>query len=280
MLFSARWLVIVLLMAGGLRAAPVETEVEVAPGVMGVWATPDGTDTPPARAVLLFHGWAGKRDEVGDIYRHLAARLAEQGTASLRIDFRGEGERNGHRLTSTFAGRVADAEASLAWVRKTCPEAKVGVVGFSLGGATAMGLVGKHPEAVTSLVLWSSAADLGADFFASGEMSAVQREAIEKGEAVFQSFAPLTITREHLLGFIGYDVLTPLAAYHGALLGLRGSDDMLPRYEDRIMAVAGAAPEQAVVIGGADHIFHVFDPEKSSEGRVLDLTLRWFAETL
>ena len=44
-------------------------------------------------AVLMIHGWAGQMDEVGDMYKHLAQRLSDQGIASIRINIRGESER-------------------------------------------------------------------------------------------------------------------------------------------------------------------------------------------
>lgn len=276
-----RWAWVALMVSGLLRGAPLESEVEVAPGVAGTLAeTARADEARLARVALLLHGWTGDRNDAGGLYRDLAARLAEVGIASLRIDFRGEGARNGHRLTSTFATRIADAEAALAWVQQRYPDAKVGVVGFSLGGATAMALVGRQPTAVTSLVLWSTAGDVAVDFFTDEAMKPAVRQAMESGEAPYESWAPMTLTREHLLGFLGYDLFGPLAAYRGALLGIRGSNDFLPRYEDRILAAAGGSPEEAVVIGGADHIFDVLDPATSKAERVLAITTRWLAETL
>jgi len=137
------------------RAEFTEIDVTVAEGVAGKMVTPARGGSASARAVLLFHGWTGKMDEVGDMFKRLGGELGEAGIASLRINFRGEGERNGHRLTSTFATRIADAEAALAMIQEKFPDAKIGVVGFSLGGATALALTGRHPEAVTSLVLCS-----------------------------------------------------------------------------------------------------------------------------
>ena len=283
MLSRLHWFLIVSVLATTVAASPIESEVEVAPGVPGTFAAPPGegaAGSPVGNVVVLLHGWTGNRDDAGGLFKDLAARLADQGTASLRIDFRGEGERNGHRLTSTFATRIADAEAALAFARKRYPSAKLGVVGFSLGGAAALAVVGRQPDAVKSLVLWSTAGDIAVDFFTTEDMKPAVRQAMEKGEAPYQSWAPMTLTREHLTGFLGYDLFGPLSAYHGALLGIRGTDDFLPRYEDRILAAAGAAPEEAVVIGGADHIYNVLDPKTSRAERLLTLTARWFADTL
>ncbi len=269
----------------GLLTAPArvgftEIEVTVAEGVAGKMVTPSGDGGAPTRAVLLLHGWTGKMDEVGDMYKRLAGELGDAGIASLRINFRGEGERNGHLLTSTFATRIADAEAALAMVEEKFPDAKIGVVGFSLGGATALGLTGNHPDAVTSLVLWSSAGNLAVDFFGDPERIAGQREAIEKGRSTIQDWAEMTLTREHLMGFIGYDLLGPLKAYKGALLAIRGSDDFLKRYEDEFMEAASGWREEFIILGGADHIYHTFDPESDYDERVIAATLRWLTETL
>lgn len=256
-----------------------EYNVEVAPTVEGTLSSLSASATPKA-AVLLLHGWTGHRDEVGDLFKRTAAQLAAQNIASLRIDFRGEGERNGHRLTSTFATRIADAEAGLAFLQQHYPETKIGVLGFSLGGATALAIVGRQPEAVESLVLWSTAGDLAVDFFTQPDMKSAMREAIEKGESVYDSWAKITFTREHLAGMIGYELIEPLSAYQGALLGIRGSEDYLTPYETRILAAANGSIEQAVAIGGADHIFNTFDPSSTHDERAITLTSRWFAETL
>jgi len=46
-------------------------------------------------AVLLLHGFASSKDEVGNMYAREAKALAEKGIASLRIDFAGFGKKRG-----------------------------------------------------------------------------------------------------------------------------------------------------------------------------------------
>lgn len=62
--------------------------------------TPDGT-AAPAPVVLMLHGFTGSRDELPvkdtdeGVFSRTARQLAENGFASLRIDFRGSGESEG-----------------------------------------------------------------------------------------------------------------------------------------------------------------------------------------
>ena len=82
------WLLFCALASSGLT---VESSVTIAGHVPGTLSLPDnaGGKVP---AVLLLHGFASQKDEVGNMYKRLAAKLAAQGIASLRIDFQGSGE--------------------------------------------------------------------------------------------------------------------------------------------------------------------------------------------
>ena len=54
----------------------------------------------------------------------------------------------------------------------------------------------------------------------------------------------------------------------------------MPAHETEFMRLAKGRPAEAVVIGGADHIFHVFQPELGQARRVLDVTVAWLERTL
>ena len=43
---------------------------------------------------------------------------------------------------------------------------------------------------------------------------------------------------------------------------------------------AKVGPAEAVIIGGADRIFHVFEGGKGQAARVIEVTVAWFARTL
>lgn len=231
-------------------------------------------------AVLMIHGWASQMNEVGDMYARLAAQLAEQGYASLRVNIRGESEREltNYTMDSTFNSRVADAQAGLDYLRQHYPKLPVALVGFSLGGATAMALTGNNPQVISSLVLWSSAGDPGE---ISRQMpAATVQEILTKGQAKLQQWVELTITRMHLLGMMGHDVFSKLQHYQGALLSIRGTEDFVPAQESSIFAHANASPEEAHIISGADHIFNSLTPGNPYSERVIQHTVRWFNDTL
>ncbi|MCX7069450.1 MAG: hypothetical protein NTW01_00415 [Gammaproteobacteria bacterium] len=61
---------------------------------------------------------------------------------------------------------------------------------------------------------------------------------------------------------------------------MRGSDDCLPQHEAAFLRIASGRPAEAVLIGGADHIFRVFDPGAALARRARELTVDWFVRTL
>jgi len=232
-------------------------------------------------AVLLIHGWAGQMDEVGDIYKRLAKRLAKQGIASLRINIRGESEREATNflLTSTFESRVTDAQTGLDHLQKNYANAKFGAVGFSLGGATTLKLIGGNPQAVDSVVLWSTVGDPGTMF---EDLTAEQKQQVMQDDKVtLQRWVDVTITKKHYLGYKGYDIFTPLKAYRGAILSIRGSDDYLVPAEREIFAAASATPEFSWILEGADHTLNVYDQPNPGYGeQVLQATVKFMVGRL
>lgn len=272
---------LLILWAGTANAesAPSERSLTLSSGADATLTLP-ATKSSARGMVIMIHGWSGQKDEVGDLFKRQAKALAERNIASLRMNIRGESEREAtnYRLTSTFVSRVQDAQAGVDWAIEHYGLLPIGLLGFSYGGATAMELISQKPAQYQSLVLWSSILNPNELFI--GQPAAPFRQALETGEAALQDWTTLLITRAHILGMIGFDPMRGLPQYRGALLSLRGSEDSVPQHDPDILKQAGGAQLEYRILQGADHIFNAFDPTKDYGDRIIKQTAAWFEQTL
>jgi dienelactone hydrolase len=177
--------------------------------------------------------------------------------------------------------RVADTEAARAWLVKQpgVKTGRIGVMGWSLGATTAIVVGAKYPEWWRTMALWSSPSG---DQFAQLASSATAQTALREGVAteVVPGWKSITTKREFYESFRGVDLDAALARYPGAFFSVRGSGDFLPPHEAEFMRIAKGRPAEAVVLGGADHIFNVFQPELGHAQRVIEVTVAWLERTL
>ena len=142
-------------LSGAAQTAPVQ-EVSVVGDVplRAYWFTGAGEASQPRPAILALHGcgglFAGKEGErVGERYREAAARLNAMGYAVLQPDsFGSRGVRQICQTryaerSNTVAQRARDAEAALVWLARQpgVDAARIGVLGWSNGGSTALHLL-------------------------------------------------------------------------------------------------------------------------------------------
>lgn len=111
--------------------------------------------------VILCHGFTGNRNGDGH-FAPLAQDLADQGIASVRLDFAGCGDSTEPYTSYTLANMAADVDAAIAYMQDTYhTQGPIALVGHSMGGrlASLYPQLGSYP--VEALVLWSPANGTG-----------------------------------------------------------------------------------------------------------------------
>lgn len=99
------------------------------------WLLKPGGRRDPSPAIILCHGVGANRSD----FTELAASLTRRGFLVLTFDFRAHGESGGSR-TSLGYHEQKDVAAALAFLRsrRDIDPQRIGIYGFSLGGATAV----------------------------------------------------------------------------------------------------------------------------------------------
>ncbi|MES2541874.1 MAG: alpha/beta fold hydrolase [Pseudomonadota bacterium] len=233
--------------------------------VIGTLETPAGD---PAPVVLLFHGFTGVRDELPvantdeGVFSRTARLLAEQGIASLRIDFRGSGESPGAFADTTFEGQVADGLAAIDWLEANAAVdgQRLAVIGWSQGGLVATAVAGRSDKP-DALVLWAAVANPEESFG-----GIVGPETLAKGLEAGDAALPVTLPwgavvelkRGFFEGVTTFDPPAELASYAGPLFIAHGTKDttVLPAAVDTFLAAHEG--EEAKWIADMDHVFNAF----------------------
>jgi dienelactone hydrolase len=231
--------------------------------------------------VLLLHGTASQKDEVGDMYRRLAAKLGAEGYASLRIDFAGSGDSTLPQTAFTYDEEVSDTKTALTWLthQPNVRAGALGLVGFSQGGRVAATVAGTD-DRVKALATWSTWVEDGSTAYLLYGDAAYQT-AVQDGQVTVDlGFRTWTYSLAFFESIKNSHPLQDIANYHGPLLGIDGSEDVLwPQTKDELYA-AGSYDETLHVVVGADHIYHVLTDDQTQAEDVLDTTSGWFAATL
>lgn len=257
-----------------------ETALTLDNGVAATLNLPDGAAKAPA--VLMLHGFGSSRDEVGNMYRREAEALAAKGIASLRIDFRGFGKSDGDTGSTTIDGQLADAESALGYLKKVeaVDAARIGVLGFSLGGGIGILVSSKHPGDVRSLATWSSVGDFHKDLLGAIGQKAFDTANAEGVVGLDLGWRTIVLKKEFFQSLDRFPLDEAVASYPGAYLAIAGSEDFSAAYTEKFVASAKGDTKEASIMPGEDHIFHSLSDDQAGADAVVAKTAEWFAKTL
>jgi len=175
--------------------------------------------------VVMLHGTGSNREEAGNGYLMTAPVMAEKyGIATIRIDFRGNGDSTADYMDYTFKTAVEDAVAAARYLSSLKEvNDKIGVMGWSQGGTDALLAAGEHPEIFKSVVTWAGAPDLSI---------MLSDEDYQKAKAqgfftmVFGWRPDLNVSLQWCEDVKNTDVLAVFDNYKGPVLALAGEADV------------------------------------------------------
>ena len=213
--------------------------------------------------VLLLHGVKSNRLQM----LNRAKFLQKAGYDVLLFDFQAHGESEGEQITFGHLEEL-DAESAFDYLQDRLCNPSVGVIGVSLGGASA--LLGKVKLKAKVLILES--------VYPSIEEAIDDRLKIYFG-SLGSYFSPLlTLQLKPRLG-IGVDDLKPieqLAKVKGAVMIVAGSADKHTTLaESKRMFEEAHEPKELWLVEGKGHIDFSKAVSKEYEERVLDFLGEW-----
>ncbi|MCP5051530.1 MAG: alpha/beta fold hydrolase [bacterium] len=250
--------------------------------------------------VLTFNGFLGTRDEapIGGsdegILKRNARIFAEQGIATLRVDFRGAGDSDGDYSFTSFTRQISDALTAIEYVRKNLKHQvdanSIGLLGFSQGGLVSSCTAGRSKD-VDAIVLWSAPAFPPYDYAGLLTREGMQAGvALEEGETIV---LPLYLNGQPLgldahLGSLFFDdmfTVQPTAAvtkFRKPMMYVSGLTDIIvwpqPTVGDSFLRYHDG-PEKLVTID-ADHAFDYWDTNHEKLDDAIYWSLAWFLATL
>ncbi|CAN5273517.1 MAG: alpha/beta hydrolase [Gemmatimonadetes bacterium] len=200
------------------------------------------------RTVIAMHGYRGNKAQILGISSH----LWRAGFNVLLFDFRGRGESDRAPI-SMGLWETADLAAALDAVSARVPDASVGLLGYSMGGAVAL-LGGEDPRVAAIVV----------DSVYPSQRAVMEHVAASDARRVFggwldgRLFLPAVEWWHHRFGKPPFDAIEPVAALtklqNVPLLFISGTgDSVVPPMQAERLIVAAPEPHEAWLVNGAHH---------------------------
>ncbi|MDR3122666.1 MAG: alpha/beta hydrolase [Treponema sp.] len=232
-------------------------------------------------AVVMLHGYGSNKDEAGNGYKLAAPELAKAGIASIRIDFMGYGDSAVDHREFTLDIGVKEAEIAAAYLAAlpAVDSGRIGIMGWSKGGAIALLAAGRNPRFKSALT-WAGAVELDGAVYGAEAYQTAKRDGVYVAE--FDWRGPLNLSLEAFDVAARTDILAEFSRSAAPALAIAGSDDTVvpPETTERIKAASDNAASRTFIIPGADHTFNIFTGDMEAFNILIRETISWFQETL
>lgn len=229
-----------------------------------------GGPVRPGPCVMLLHGFTGQRMEGGFLFVQLGRALAAKGIAAVTFDFRHSGESDGSFGEMLPSGELADALLMTRWLKDQpfCDPARMGLLGFSLGGLVAACTVGEVAD-YRALLLLAPTTVANVERFAKD----FEREGrFVKGPYVLdERFFEDVATLDPLGACVKHP--RPTLIVEGA------ADDVVPFFVSREYAKAMRARDVPVETQKIEAAGHVFDTPET-RGALIETATGFFSREL
>jgi len=247
-----------------------------------IFAYPNNGENFPA--VILCHGTASNKNEIGDMYVLLANELIKVGIASIRFDYAGCGESKALPQELTFYGEVDDTHKVYEYLLSCdmIDSKKIGVLGLSQGARIMAELFKIVPE-IKFGVSWSGACQKDEGLFENWHKNHYN-EAVKNGYAL----VPMPWGDNLILSKGWFDdiknsnPLDGLKQYKGPILAVAGvEDDIIPfEHTSEIIKVCSNPNSRAIIYPGANHIYNILSGDLTIMNIVIKETIDWIQKIL
>ncbi|MEM6467362.1 MAG: alpha/beta fold hydrolase [Pseudomonadota bacterium] len=290
-------LVLLALSLFGMQASADRRDVFLATPEGGqIAATLERPDGAPAPVVLLLHGFTGDRHEMPvkgtnlGIFEHLAEALRDAGLASLRIDFRGNGESSGAFLDTTIGRQIEDAWRAIDWLQTSdlVDGQKIAVLGWSQGGLVAAHLAANNPD-LASVTLWAPV--ISPSLTAQRQLGARAYETAlsSKPNRVITSFMPwgkeIRLRARYFQEAALHSATGAIAHFPGPLhvVAARRDNVIVPPVQSAQSLLTYHRGEQALTVINSDHVWNGLEGPDVLRTELIPPTVsfisQWFKST-
>lgn len=247
--------------------------------IPAILTLPESTAQHPV--VIMMHGTASDKHEVGNGYDLLAKELADHDIASVRFDFIGQGESKVEYRQYSLKTAVEDALAVQRYLKENqhmeVDSHRIGALGWSQGGTIAM--LSAAQANYKSTVTWAGALHLNTMF--NEEMFEIAKQ--QGYYTMHWDFrSPTDFGFDWFNQVMQTDVANEFSKYEHPVLAIAGSDDTVvdPKNAEIIVSVNKKPESHMHIVEGADHIFNILSDDKSKFNELIQVTTDWFRETL